>query len=406
MSTDPVSTRCLSDQPLPWLGGLTASEFLRDYWQKKPLLVRAAFPGLPDLLEPEELLELAETDDVESRLIIENADPAWEVREGPFHATTWRKLPDTGWTALVQAVDHYLPPLADLLDHFAFIPEWRIDDVMVSYAVEGGSVGAHFDQYDVFLIQGPGQRRWQLGEQCDANTARLPHEQLRLLADMPVHFDEVLNPGDMLYVPPGLGHHGVAENTCLTYSVGFRAPALAQMLDCVVDRLLETQGSETLLSDAGRSLPEHPSSLGSADIQRMQQAVLTSLATPELFEQALAPALSEAKYTDYTPEGDPCSEDDLQAAITDGIELLRDPASRWLWLPAQQVLWRNGEQVDVPEAIQSHIPTLMASRRLSTDTLKKLPANVLDWLAQEISSGFWLPVDPLTDLLSDPSGRI
>jgi len=108
---------------------------------KKPLLVRGAFSGLAGLLEPEELLELAETDDVESRLIIENSEPAWEVREGPFHATTWRKLPDTGWTALVQAVDHYLPPLADLLDHFAFVPEWRIDDVMVSYAVPGGSVG-------------------------------------------------------------------------------------------------------------------------------------------------------------------------------------------------------------------------------------------------------------------------
>jgi len=405
MTTLSVSQRCLSDQPLPWLGGLTAAEFLRDYWQKKPLLVRGAFPGLADLLEPEELLELAETDDVESRLIIENSDPAWEVREGPFHATTWRKLPDTGWTALVQAVDHYLPPLADLLDHFAFVPEWRIDDVMVSYAVPGGSVGAHFDQYDVFLIQGPGQRRWQLGEQCDANTPRLAHDQLRLLANMPVHFDEVLNPGDLLYVPPGLGHHGVAENTCLTYSVGFRAPALAQMMDCVVDRLLETQGSETLLADGGRALPDHPSSLANADIQRMQQAVLNSLNAPELFEHAIAPALSEAKYADYTPEGDPCSVDDLKAAISDGIELLRDPASRWLWLPTQQVLWRNGESVEIPADVLSFIPQLLDGRRLSSDTLKKLPESVLAWLANEISAGFWLPVDPLTSLLSDASGE-
>ncbi len=136
---------CLADAPLPWLGGLRASEFLRDYWQKKPLLVRNAFPDLAHLLEPKELLELAETEDVESRVIVEDGAEPWEMREGPFHPTVWRKLSQRKWTALVQAVDHYLPPLADLLDHFAFVPEWRIDDVMVSYAVPGGSVGAHFD---------------------------------------------------------------------------------------------------------------------------------------------------------------------------------------------------------------------------------------------------------------------
>ena len=189
---------CLADAPLPWLGGLRASEFLRDYWQKKPLLVRNAFPDLATLLEPDELLELAETEEAESRVIVEDGAEPWEVRQGPFHSTVWRKLKGKKWTALVQAVDHYLPPLADLLDHFAFVPEWRIDDVMVSYAVPGGSVGAHFDQYDVFLLQGPGQRRWQLGEPCNDQTPRLEHAQLRLIADMPVTFDEILGPGDLL----------------------------------------------------------------------------------------------------------------------------------------------------------------------------------------------------------------
>ncbi|MDP1775704.1 MAG: hypothetical protein Q8K94_03700, partial [Moraxellaceae bacterium] len=163
--------------------------------------------------------------------------------------------------------------------------------------------------------------------------------------------------------------------------------------------------SEALLTDAGRALPDHPSSLANADIQRMQQAVLSSLNTPELFEHAIAPALSEAKYADYTPEGDPCSVDDLTAAISDGIELLRDPASRWLWLPTQQVLWRNGEPVEIPADVLSFIPQLLDGRRLSSDTLKKLPESVLSWLANEISAGFWLPVDPLTSLLSDASGE-
>lgn len=384
---------CLSGQPLAWLGGLTATEFLRDYWQRKPLLVRGAFPQLATLLAPDELLELAETDDVESRLIIENANPPWEVRDGPFHPTTWRKLPATGWTALVQAVDHYLPPLADLLDHFAFVPEWRIDDVMVSHAVPGGSVGAHFDQYDVFLIQGPGRRRWQLGGPCDENSPRLPHDRLRLLAEMPVSFDEVLGPGDLLYVPPGLAHHGVALDTCLTYSVGFRAPALGQLLDCVVDRLLEKASGEVLLADAGRQPPILTTAFEAVDVSRMQQAVLAALADATDFREALAPALSEAKYADYRPEGEPCTPADLQAAIDDGIELLRDPASRWVWLAESGSLWRNGELVIVPAAVLPTLPLLLSGRRLQQDILRTLDQPTLDWLATEISAGYWLPVD-------------
>jgi 50S ribosomal protein L16 3-hydroxylase len=149
------------------LGGLTATEFLRDYWQKKPLLVRNAFPELAWRLSPEDMMELAEEDSVEARIVLEQGKTPWELRQGPFTAKQFKQLPKSHWTLLVQAVDHYLPELADYLEHFSFVPNWRIDDIMVSYAVEGGSVGPHYDQYDVFLIQGIGQRRWQLGQSCD-----------------------------------------------------------------------------------------------------------------------------------------------------------------------------------------------------------------------------------------------
>ncbi len=391
--TPGVVDQCLADEPLPWLGGLRASEFLRDYWQKKPLLVRNAFPALGELLEPQELLELAETDDIESRLIIEAGKEPWELRQGPFHETTWRKLPKTGWTALVQAVDHYLPPLADLLDHFSFMPEWRIDDVMVSYAVPGGSVGAHYDQYDVFLIQGPGQRRWQLGDICDEQTPRIAHARLKLIADMPVRFDEVLGPGDLLYVPPGLAHHGVAVDECLTYSVGFRAPPLSHLLEQVIDQVLEQHGTRTLFADPGRSVPTHPAALQADDLASVQSLLLQWLADPALYARALAPYLSEAKYPDYEPEGEDCERDDLLAALDDGLDLLRDPASRWLWLPDSQTLWRNGEVVDVPAEVGAWLPRLLHGRRLPGAALREAPPAVLDWLADEISAGFWLPVD-------------
>jgi len=384
---------CLADAPLPWLGGLRASEFLRDYWQKKPLLVRNAFPDLATLLEPDELLELAETEEAESRVIVEDGAEPWEVRQGPFRPVDWRKLNGKKWTALVQAVDHYLPPLADLLDHFAFAPEWRIDDVMVSYAVPGGSVGAHFDQYDVFLLQGPGQRRWQLGEQCNDQTPRLEHAQLRLIADMPVSFDEILGPGDLLYVPPGLGHHGVAQTECLTYSVGFRAPSLGHILEQVVDAVLLERGTEQLYGDAGRTLPAHPAELGLSDVSTLATTLQSWLQQPLLFQTALAPFLSEAKYDDYEPEGEPCTLTDLRAALSDGIDLLRDPASRWLWESQTQTFWRNGEAVTVPDAVKPHLPALLTGRRHAAATLAALPEAVLSWLADDISAGFWLPVD-------------
>lgn len=392
LMTPAAVDQCLADAPLPWLGGLRPSEFLRDYWQKKPLLVRGAFPALGELLAPQELLELAETDDIESRLIIEAGKEPWELREGPFHATTWRKLPKTGWTALVQAVDHYLPPLADLLDHFAFVPEWRIDDVMVSYAVPGGSVGAHYDQYDVFLIQGPGERRWQLGDHCDDNTPRVPHARLKLVADMPVRFDEVLCPGDLLYVPPGLAHHGVAQSECLTYSVGFRAPALSHVLEHLVDATLETAG-QPLFSDADRQPASSPLTLDAGDLASLRRQALALLGDERVLLNALAPQLSEAKYPDYQPEGEDCAREDLEAALAEGLDLLRDPASRWLWLDAEQTLWRNGEVVAVPAEVLPWLPRLLRGRRLTASALRDAPAAVLDWLADEIGAGYWLPVD-------------
>ena len=212
-------------QPLDVLGGMTAEQFLSEYWQKKPLLVRNALPEIANLLEPSDVMELALEEDVTARLIKQkDKDPnQWSVKSSPLIKGDFQKMPKL-WTLLVQAVDHYSFDLAELWKKFPFIPQWRRDDIMVSYAPKGGSVGQHFDFYDVFLLQGYGHRRWQLGQMCDAETEFVAGQPLKLLPEMQVNFDEVLAPGDLLYVPPCLAHYGVAEDDCLTFSFGFRMP--------------------------------------------------------------------------------------------------------------------------------------------------------------------------------------
>src|SRR3990170_7562789 len=204
--------------------------FLTDFWQKRPLLIRSPWRAWNNPLAPDELAGLACESDVESRLVTQLPD-TWELEHGPLSGTRFAQLGKQPWTLLVQAVDHHVPAVAALLEPFRFIPNWRIDDVMVSYAVEGGGVGPHFDQYDVFLVQGLGRRRWQLGRLCDHATELLPHDDLRLLASFEPTDEWILEPGDILYVPPRVAHNGIAvSDDCMTYSIGFRAPSRRELI--------------------------------------------------------------------------------------------------------------------------------------------------------------------------------
>lgn len=220
-------------------GDITANQFLRDYWQKKPLLIRNAFPDFEPPLDPDELAGLALEDEVESRIALEDpATGAWEVRHGPFEEQVFSELPSSHWTLLIQSADLWVPEVHDLLDHFDFLPRWRLDDVMVSYAAAEGSVGPHFDHYDVFLIQGHGRRRWMIGDPCDEHSALLADCPLRILERFEAREEWLLEPGDMLYLPPQWSHWGVADEGSMTYSVGFRAPTLAEMMDDLAVELM------------------------------------------------------------------------------------------------------------------------------------------------------------------------
>lgn len=332
--------------PLQVLGGITAEQFLNEYWQKKPLLVRNAMPEIINILEPDDVKELALEETVSARLIKQkDKDPnQWSVKSSPLIKGDFQKLPKL-WTLLVQAVDHYSFDLAELWKKFPFIPQWRRDDIMVSYAPKGGSVGQHFDFYDVFLVQGYGHRRWQLGQMCDENTAFVAGQPLKLLPEMDVHFDEALAPGDLLYVPPGLSHYGVAEDDCLTFSFGFRMPNVATMMDRVSDRFVDNALLKNPVIDIMRDQVGQIGEMTSNELAYLKAKVLDQLQHSSDFEHALVALMSEPKYPDNIPEPDEIEADDLREILSTGYELCLEPASRLLYTQQddQLLFWANGE---------------------------------------------------------------
>lgn len=307
--------------------------FLRDYWQKKPLLIRNAFRDWQNPLEPDELAGLACEEEVESRLICQTG-AGWEMEQGPLPEERLAALTDSHWTLLVQAVDHHVPAVADLIAPFRFIPNWRIDDVMVSLAADEGGVGPHFDQYDVFLIQGLGRRRWQIGGHCDANTPLLEHADLKLLADFQAIEEWVLEPGDILYVPPGISHNGVAVGSdCMTYSVGFRAPSRADLLGHYVDDVLDGIPEDELYRDPDLSRQANPGEILPDALGRLQTMMLESLSDPASFARWFGTFNSTPKYADmdWRPEA-PVEPEEVCEAITSQNPLSRNPASRMAFI--------------------------------------------------------------------------
>ncbi|GIV58605.1 MAG: cupin [Rhodothermaceae bacterium] len=245
------------------LGGLTPAAFLREYWQKKPLLIRGALPGFTSPIRPNDLAALACDDDVEARLVLEQGGAyPWELRLGPFTPDDFRSLPPSHWTLLVQEVDRHVPAVAELRDRFRFLPNWRIDDVMVSFATEGGGVGPHIDNYDVFLIQGLGRRRWRIGHEPVLEEHLVPDLDVRILADFAPDAEWVLEPGDLLYLPPRIAHEGVALEPCMTFSVGFRAPSHAELVAGFLEDRLASLDPNLRYGDPDLTPPIHPGMIG------------------------------------------------------------------------------------------------------------------------------------------------
>lgn len=340
-------------QALDVLGGITAEQFLSEYWQKKPLLVRNALPEITDLLEPNDVMELALDENITARLIKQKDKDSnqWTVKTSPLIKGDFQKMPKL-WTLLVQAVDHYSFDLAEMWKKFPFIPQWRRDDIMVSYAPKGGSVGKHFDFYDVFLVQGYGHRRWQLGQMCDADTEFVAGQPLKLLAELDVCFDEVLAPGDLLYIPPGLAHYGVAEDDCLTYSLGFRMPNTAEMVERISDKFSSNSALRNPLLDIARTHLTQVGEITADELSYLKAELLARLNNSTLLDDAIMSLMAESKYPENIPDADEIGTGDLEAVLDQGYALMLEPASRLLYTEQENTLmfWANGEAICVSQA--------------------------------------------------------
>jgi 50S ribosomal protein L16 3-hydroxylase len=279
--------------PLALLGGLSPAAFMRRHWQKKPLLVRQAWPGVAPPLSRAAMFELAGRDDVESRLVVRRGAD-WSVRHGPLPRRALPALRAPDWTLLVQGLDLLLPAARAMLEAFRFVPDARLDDLMLSWASDGGGVGPHLDSYDVFLLQVQGRRRWRVGRVADA--AWIEGAPLKILRRFEPEQDWLLEPGDMLYLPPLWGHDGVADGECMTCSVGFRAPSREGLARELLLRLADgTRTDERLYTDGGEPATTAPGAIPSALRAFAEQAVKRALAEPGAMARALGEVLSEPK---------------------------------------------------------------------------------------------------------------
>ncbi len=377
-----------SNTPLPMLGGLTAAEFLGDYWQQKPLLIRGAFPDFECPLDPDELAGLACEEGIESRLVEEHGKVGpWQVSHGPFDERTFARLPERDWSLLVQAVDHYVPEVAELLEAFDFLPRWRLDDIMISYAPPGGSVGPHVDQYDVFLLQGSGQRRWQLGGKVADDASILDGIDLRILANFAVEDgdDWVLEPGDMLYLPPGWSHHGVSQSDdCLTLSVGFRAPSADEAITSYADYLGEQLPSSRRYSDAGMPPAANPAEIDVAAVERVRGLILETLDDPAQLAQWFGRVMTQPKYVDQlVPNEHPTDPAELVTALHAGEALMHSPGSRFAWLALDDeraTLFADGDGAECPPPLARALAgdTPLDAELLKNEGAAELLAALLD----------------------------
>jgi 50S ribosomal protein L16 3-hydroxylase len=284
-------------RPTALLGGLSPAQFMKRHWQKKPLLVRGALPGFAPLLSRAELFALAGQEEVESRLVA-RAGGKWQFRRGPFARRVLPPLARPGWTLLVQGVDLHHQAAHQMLSRFRFVPQARLDDLMISYAADGGGVGPHFDSYDVFLLQAQGRRRWRIGRQDDLRL--LPDVPLKILANFEPEAEYVLEPGDLLYLPPRYAHDGIAEGECQTYSIGFRSPAGAELARELLQRLSEDAAEaagERVYRDPSQAATAAPGAIPEALQAFAQAALAAALKAPGAVERALGEALSEPKPT-------------------------------------------------------------------------------------------------------------
>ena len=370
-------------QPLPLLGGLSPDAFMRRHWQKKPLLVRQAWPGVQSPIDRSALFDLAGADGVESRLLTQ-FDGGWRLRHGPFGRRALPPISKPNWTILVQGLDLHWQSAHEMLQRFRFVPEVRLDDLMISYASDGGGVGPHLDSYDVFLLQVKGRRRWRIGPVADRSL--VPDRPVRLLANFLPTEEYMLEPGDMLYLPPLWGHDGVAEGECMTCSIGFRAAtatSLAQELLYELAEGLEIPASgDALYRDPGQGATATPGRMPESLRLFADKALQRALRDPKAMARALGQLMSAPKPQVWFDAGSP---------LLEGCGVALDQRSRMVY--DDHHVFINGEAFVASGRDARLMHGLADRRRLEAAELAQLGASARSLLSDWAEAG-WVRVVP------------
>jgi 50S ribosomal protein L16 3-hydroxylase len=371
-----IEVRASAAQPL----GMPPARFLRDYWQKRPLLIRGGFPNFHKCISPEDLAGLACEEGALSRIVLHDAKrDCWTLRNGPFEEKVFAKLPKTRWTLLVQDVDKWDMDVAALLDRFDFIPSWRVDDVMISYATDGGGVGPHVDNYDVFLVQGLGQRRWRISDDPRAPKDFRANTDLKLLSEFVATHDWLLQPGDALYLPPGVPHDGVAMGSCMTFSVGMRAPSQAELLLDYAEFLAESLGEDNRYTDRELRPARDSGEIDDAALARVR-AAMPQFADVDRSFLARWFGCFITRYRaahEAMPSARPLSVAQLAIKLS-AAHLLRNPWSRFAWIRRgrRALLFVAGQSYDCPMVLAQ---ALCASRDLDGAAIARVCASAAAW---------------------------
>jgi len=377
-----------------------SEEFLREHWQKKPVLLPKLIQNLSDPLSPEELAGLACEELVESRLIREPQHHQWELSHGPFVESDFTQLPDDNWTLLVQAVDQWVGDVGDIKTLFKFLPSWRIDDVMVSFAAPGGSVGPHYDYYDVFLLQGLGERNWKIGELCSADSALVPDSQLSLLQSFKAVEEYTLSAGDALYVPPRFSHWGTANTDSLCYSIGFRAPSVAEMIEGFSDFIIKDQDPGQRYEDGELLNRDHSSEIELASLNASFEQLTNRFAAKEKFAAWFGCYVTQPKYPELVEALDSqLSPNEFAALLSEGVRLLKNPSSRFAYIDSaaqeQILLFVDGAMINFPRSQSNCIVELSEVTQAIPGTSDEILGNpsLAELLRQLLNQGSLLASD-------------
>lgn len=358
------------------LGDLSKQDFLTNYWQQKPLVIRGAFADFEMPFSAEELAGLSCDTDAPSRIIVEKGlapdFKPWTTKHSPFIDEDFINTPDTHWSFLVNDLERYIPELGNLIEPFRFIPDWRIDDLMVSYAADQGSVGPHVDEYDVFLIQGQGKRRWQIITRENYPKEILDDIDLAILKEFEADEEWLLETGDMLYLPPNMPHYGIAEGECFTFSVGFRAPSTLELTQSWLESFGDDKQSDTELNkrfgDAGRKLQQNPGEISANDMQKLSNQIISAI---EKQQQDLP--LFIGKYLTET-RGDNESQEPYDIQILENQDYERESWLRIAYIESPETLhlFAAGIHLELPLSEKTVVQELCENYFYTAESLQSL----------------------------------